>query len=122
MAKVYISCHAPEPANALAAQLKTAGHEVVSDWHTETEPRPPLSAADEWNRKAIHNVNLIESANVLVVLCDGQPHPGGKWVEAGIAWPQKPVFVLGEVENGMSHLFTRVRDVSGLIEAIRYHG
>lgn len=43
-------------------------------------------------------------------------NPATKWVEAGYAFARAvPVFVLGPVENGMSHLFQHVRDEAGLL-------
>lgn len=110
MTRVYIACHHPDPANALAAELKAAGHAVVSTWHTSTDPRPAKGDACGWGKCALRNQSEIDGARVLVVVAsqahlDGTDRvPGGKFVEAGYAIRANiRVVTVGGVENGMLH-------------------
>lgn len=118
--KVYISCHHPDPANALAATLRTAGHEVVSTWHSESAPRPATGDIHTWREKANRNFDQIEVADALVLIASPEHLSrekcvsGGKFVEAGYAYGLKhpkghpkegqlrvAVITLGGMENGM---------------------
>ena len=68
MAKVYGSCHHPDPANELAAALRAAGHEVTSAWHTVAEPRPAADDPAGWAPKAAANFAAICRSECLVVV------------------------------------------------------
>jgi hypothetical protein len=113
MRTVYISCHHRDPANALAAQLRAAGIEVVSTWHTGEAARPAPDNAEAWGEKAAANLRRIDNADDLVLVASPEhlagTHrvPGGKFVEAGFAIAiafltgDMRVFTVGGVENGM---------------------
>lgn len=123
--KIYISCHHPDPANELAAELKAAGHTVVSDWHSSGEVRPGLEDGKSWARKSGHNFNLISTADVVVLIASADHvrgvHrvSGGKFVEAGFAMGSGcPVVAVGGVENGMLHAANHVGSTDELIRDI----
>ncbi len=137
MAKVYISCHHPDPADELAAVLEAVGHTVVSTWHRSTDPRPAKGDAVAWGNAANRNAEQIEQSTVFVLVASpdhiaGTKHvPGGKFVEAGYALglgvitgegqrPGPKVFTVGGVENGMLHMVgvTHVADAAGLVAAL----
>lgn len=103
--KVYISCHHPDPANELAAALRAAGHDVVSTWHTDAPPKPPLDNATAWAAKAAANLEIIDvDAEALVLIAGPEKYSGGKFIEAGYAMTVGcDVYTLGRVENGMLH-------------------
>lgn len=104
MSLIYISSHSAEEANALAAKLTEADHVIASTWHTETGPRPDLSDALAWARKAKRNQEQIRNAEVLVLIAGPDKYAGGKFYEAGYAHGVGTgVIVLGRVENGMLH-------------------
>jgi hypothetical protein len=131
MAKVYISCHHPGPANVLAAVLADSGHDVVSTWHRVTDSRPSKGDTGAWQAAADRNFEQIESADAFVLVAsaahlDGSDRvPGGKFVEAGYAHGLRNgdgdyrvrVFTLGGVENGMLHTtgITHLDDASELL-------
>lgn len=100
--RVYLSCHAKEPANELAKALAAAGHTVCSLWHHDPSERPAPDAAAEWGDRAAHNLTFIRTADVVVLIAGPDRYPGGKFYEAGFAHGYgKKVAVLGRVENGM---------------------
>ena len=102
MRKIYISCHHPDPANALAAELVAAGHEVLSKWHVDPTPRPAKDDARAWGANAERNFAAIREANVLILIAGPDRYPGGKFVEAGYALSAgRDVITVGGVENGM---------------------
>jgi len=122
--RVYIACHHPDPANQIAAELKAAGHAVVSTWHTSTGPRPARDDAAGWGRNALRNQTEIDGCNVLVVVASPDHVagvsrvPGGKFVEAGYAVrAMKRVVTVGGVENGMLYHphVEHVADAAGLV-------
>lgn len=116
-ANVYVSCHRADLARDVAAQIRAAGHNVVSTWHDETDPRPANEDGAAWRIKADRNLEQIETADTLVLVAspehiDGSARvPGGKFFEAGYAHGLKTddgdsccrVIVLGGAENGMLH-------------------
>lgn len=124
MSRVYIACHHPDPANALAAELEAAGHTVVSAWHTSTDPRPERGDAAGWGRNALVNVLEIDGADVLALVASPEHVagtarvPGGKFVEAGYALrASKRIVTVGGVENGMLYHphVEHVADAAGLV-------
>ena len=135
MARVYISCHHPDPANALAAELVADGHTVTSTWHTSTEPRPASDDSLAWTRNADRNLEQIERSDALVVIASPEHISrekcvsGGKFFEAGYAHSVRDedgnevvrVFTLGGVENGMLHTssITHAADVPELLRELK---
>lgn len=121
--KVYISAHHPDPANALADALTAAGHEVVSTWHRDDNPRPAKDDADGWGAKADDNLHRIAAmAETLVLIAGPDRYPGGKFVEAGYALAcGAKVYTLGGIENGMLHYATigHVADTASLLELLK---
>lgn len=125
MAKVYVSAHHPDLANALATQLAAAGHTISSTWHTETGLRPAADDAAAWATKAGVNVTQIGNSDVLVLISSPEHVTGvkrvqgGKFVEAGVALGRMVrVFVLGQPENGMLH-HPRIEVVADADELVR---
>lgn len=128
--RVYISCHHPDPANAVAGHLEAAGHAIVSTWHRSTDPRPAADDAAGWRAAADRNCEEIEAADALVLVAspghlDGTARvPGGKFVEAGYAAglmngraKRCRIVTLGGVENGMLYGsdFEHAADVPALL-------
>ena len=100
--KVYVSCHHPDPANAVADALEAAGHTVVSDWHRSDDPPPDRDDGEAWAVKAAANFTRILGCEMLVIVAGPERYPGGKFVEAGFALGlNKDVITVGRVENGM---------------------
>jgi hypothetical protein len=132
--RIYISCHAPGPANELAAALTASGHEVVSTWHSSGYPRPANDDAQGWQYNANLNCEQIETADALVVVASADHIsrvkcvPGGKFFEAGYAHALRnedgeamcSVFTLGGVENGMLYTFgvTQAKDTAELLDLL----
>lgn len=128
---VYVSSYSGDEARKLVAELRKAGHVVVSTWHDEDNQRKDWSttgAAEEGKRQgAAVNLRIIgERANVFVVQADGQKHPGGKHVELGFAiacreWTQlAEVYLIGTPENGMQYHpdVTHLPDTAALLEKL----
>jgi hypothetical protein len=118
--KVYISCHHPDPANELAVALTSAGHTVVSTWHTSAEPRPDHNDVRAWAYKCGENFDQIMQSELLVLVGGPDKYPGGKFIEAGYAYATGvKVMVLGRRENGMVALFGFADDTATLLTLIR---
>ena len=127
--KIYISCHHPDPANALAEKLQAAGHRVSSSWHSVAGQRPAADDGEAWKQKARNNRVEISNSDALVLIAspehlDGTRRvSGGKFVEAGVALGRMVrVYTLGGVENGMLYdpLVIHARDVDHLLELIAH--
>lgn len=110
--RVYISCHAAEPARELASALIAAGHTIVSTWHESTELRPAIDDGTAWAANAKRNMTEIDTAEALALIASPEHItrtacvPGGKFVEAGYALNHALgsgflVVTVGGVENGM---------------------
>ncbi len=111
--RIYICCHHSDPANELAAVLEAAGHQIVSSWHSDGQPRPADGDAIVWRKKAELNLQQIDLAEAVVVISSLEHVsrekcvPGGKFVEAGYALNHAlgsggpSVIIFGGVENGM---------------------
>lgn len=118
--RVYISAHDPSLARMVASVLLTAGHTVVSTWHEGSDARPAADDAEACQETAAENFDIIDSADVLVLVSGPDRYPGGKFVEAGYALKAYvEVYTYGDrVENGMMYAATHVRTPEELIEAL----
>lgn len=111
--KVYISSHDKQYAADAAQDFRNNGCEVVSTWHDETGLAASTYDTRWWQQRLTENLEKIKTADRLVLLSGPDKYPGGKFVEAALAFANGiPVYCVGRAENGL---------VAGLVTAIVTH-
>lgn len=102
--KIYIAAHDPRLAEAFAAE--NSDHEFTSRWHKKPFYPTDHHTLDERFEIAIEDFNDIKRAEALVLISGPGKYPGGKFVEAGIAYGLgMPVYFVGRRENMLTYLF-----------------
>jgi len=119
--QIYLAGHNQDEGRRIAYKLRRSGYSVISSWLTEKRFGREEYTERQCRSMAKRDVQEIGECDALILMAGPDLYPGGKFVEAGIAFGLgKSVIVLGRRENMLlwHPNIIAVQDVRALLDAL----